>query len=46
MAARIAMAPGIFHVEEARFHENVAALLEITPEAARAIVGNARVRGR
>ena len=46
MAARIALADGIFHVEESRFLDSVAGLLEITPEAARAIVGNARTRGR
>lgn len=46
MAARIAMSDGIFHVDEDRFLEQVAAVLEIAPETARAILGNARVRGR
>ena len=44
MAARITLADGIFHVDELRFLDRAAAILEITPDTARAIIDAARAR--
>jgi uncharacterized tellurite resistance protein B-like protein len=46
MAARIAMADGVFHIDEARFLERAAEVLEIAPETAREIIAKARAGER